>query len=108
MGNNVHDHRGAEIDLKAYCKRLVGLYFAKVSTKDCLDFNKSLIEFYKENASKLCFEVIFISSDISINDFYKFFADMGRWLAFSYDKKSERVIFGIKFYMVFEKIDALL
>lgn len=91
MGNNVIDYSGAEVDLKTYSKRLVGLYFANGSTQQCKNFNKSLNEFYKRHARKFSFEVVFISNDRNHEQFSQFYADMEKWLAFSYEKKEERV-----------------
>ena len=73
----------------------MGLYFANGFTSECINFTKSLNEFYKRHGRNFSFEVIFISNDKNQITFNNIYAEMEKWLALSYDKSKERVSLGL-------------
>ncbi|XP_007898188.1 nucleoredoxin-like protein 2 [Callorhinchus milii] len=65
--------------------KIVGLFFSAGWCPPCLDFTPILCEFYTElveNSSSVQFEIVFISSDKSIEDMLEYMQNMhGDWLA---------------------------
>lgn len=81
------------VDLKVHLKeKTLGLYFSGHWSSACKTFTPILTRFYKSHSKTKKFEIIFISSDESLEEFKKSYAEMP-WLALAFDQRHVKVKF---------------
>ena len=91
LESHVYNSIGEKIDLKTHLNgKTLGLYFAGRWSSACKTFMPILTSFYKSHGKAKKFEIVFISSDESLEEFKMNFADMP-WLALSYDQRHIKV-----------------
>ena len=93
FGNDVHDKSGNKVDLKTKCAgKVVGIYFSAHWCPPCRGFTPALVEFYNNNHDAKNFEIIFVSSDQSEDQFTTYYSEMP-WLALSFANRQLKVIY---------------
>ena len=105
--NNVHNTFGDIKELKANLNgKYIGLYFSSNWSHACKTFTPILVKFYKKHSKIKKFEIIFISSDETIDEFKISCAQMP-WLFLSFDQRSIKVkiYFGswVNFLLIFKQ-----
>ena len=73
--------------------RVVGIYFSAHWCPPCRNFTPKLAEFYKkikDTANGNSFEIIFVSSDKSEDEFKEYLSEMP-WLAMPFERRNEKV-----------------
>lgn len=78
-------------------KKVIGLYFSAHYCKYCREFTPTLINFYNEVIkTKPDFEIIFIASDKSEDEFLNYYTNMP-WLSLPYERRDVKEILVEKF-----------
>ena len=91
FGEHVHDKAGQKVDLATKCAgKVVGIYFSAHWCPPCRGFTPVLSEFYKANHAKKNFEIIFVSSDQSADQFEEYYKEMP-WLALNFNERALKV-----------------
>ena len=93
LGNVLVNNKGEEVktsDLSTKKGSVIGLYFSAHWCPPCRAFTPNLAKVYNDiKAANNDFEVIFVSSDSSEEDFKKYHEDMP-WLAIPYKNEDEK------------------
>mmetsp|Transcript_14833 Transcript_14833/g.16467 ORF Transcript_14833/g.16467 Transcript_14833/m.16467 type:complete len:374 (+) Transcript_14833:25-1146(+) len=86
--NNVKltDASGAEFDLDTLKGKTIGLYFSAHWCGPCRGFTPQLADFYKKNAEKLKFEIVFVSSDKDEASWKEYLSEMP-WKALQFSER---------------------
>ena len=93
FGNDVHDKAGNKVDLKTTCAgKVVGIYFSAHWCPPCRGFTPELAKFYNEHHAGKNFEIIFVSSDQTEDQFKTYYSEMP-WLALSFANRQLKVKF---------------
>ena len=91
FGDHVQDKSGQKVDLKTNCAgKVVGIYFSAHWCPPCRGFTPVLAEFYKANHASKNMEIIFVSSDQTVDQFKEYYNEMP-WLALSFDERALKV-----------------
>ena len=90
-GGIVTDKKENIIDLKSHCAgKIVGIYFSAHWCPPCRGFTPQLAQFYKKYAESKNFEIIFASSDSSVEKFKEYYDEMP-WLALEFKHNAIKV-----------------
>ncbi|CAF2639121.1 unnamed protein product [Rotaria sp. Silwood2] len=85
-----------DLNDEKYKGKIIGLYFSAHWCPPCRGFTPVLIEFYKTNAEKKNFEIIFISSDSDEKSFDEYYKDMP-WLSLDFNERKKKEELGKKY-----------
>eukprot|EP00667_Euglena_gracilis_P008774 EG_transcript_8894 len=90
LGQEFLGPQGELLDRKAVDGKVLGLYFSAHWCGPCRHFTPQLAEWYKKVSPSLPdFQIIFISSDRTEEDFKNYFAEMP-WLAVPYSDRKQK------------------
>ena len=87
----MYNAAGNAVDLKTNLnEKILGLYFSGGWSSTCKVFTPLLVKFYKKHSKTKKFEIIYISSDESEDEFKKSVSGMP-WLALSFEQRNIKV-----------------
>ncbi|XP_064619329.1 nucleoredoxin-like [Lineus longissimus] len=94
LGDIVLSHTANEVNVASICGegKVIGLYYSAQWCSPCRAFTPKLIDFYRTYKSQhpdKCFEVVFISSDKSQEEFKEYHDEMP-WLALPYEDRERK------------------
>jgi len=92
LGETLVGKDGTDIGIEAICGegKTVGIYFSAHWCPPCRGFTPKLAEFYKKLHTEKNFEIVFVSSDKSKDEFDKYYEEMP-WLALPFSDRDRKV-----------------
>lgn len=92
LGETLVGKDGTDIGIEAICGegKTVGFYFSAHWCPPCRSFTPKLAEFYKKLHTEKNFEIVFVSSDKSKDEFDKYYEEMP-WLALPFSDRDRKV-----------------
>ena len=95
LGDKLVNKQGEPVDINCLGgnKSVVGLYFSAHWCQPCRSFTPELVTFYnkvKQSESGKCFEIVFVSSDKTAEEFEGYYGEMP-WLALPFAERDRKV-----------------
>lgn len=92
---------GTDKGIEAICGegKTVGIYFSAHWCPPCRGFTPKLAEFYKKLHTEKNFEIVFVSSDKSEDEFQKYHKEMP-WLALPFADRNRKVRLAIELELI--------